>query len=446
MTRRIHVNNFVTTTTATINAAATSITLTSVTGLPGIGANEVYHFTVQQGVKREIMIAADDASSPSFTVTRAAEGTTAQAFTAGASVQIRVTADSLNRKQDAVATAGDVIDFGAAESFEIPNSAAPTVDAAGEMALDVTITDHKPLIKYYTGAEEMVVIAVPTPQLTATDNQVLEYDAANDRFQFVTPAGGVSDGDYGEVVVSSSGTVWTLDDNLVFHGTNGNVLAQGSTASRPAAGTFGRVRPNTSTGYIEFDNGADWLPLPTAPNGTITANSVPTWSATNTPNLQNNSGVTIASNIITCSGINLGETTLDYYEEGTWTPVWTFSTMGDLSVSYSSQVGIFRRIGKLNYLSIIMTATPTYTTASGALEITGMPFNSSSTTIGTPCVEGANCTWTAGRTTAVIRCNTSGVINVAGMGSAAAVTNFNVTNFPTTLVQTIRGNLSYPVS
>lgn len=38
--------------------------------------------------------------------------------------------------------------------------------------------------------------------------------------------------------------------------------------------------------------------------------------------------------------------TLDDYEEGTWTPVLTFATPGDLSVAYSTQAGSYTKIGR----------------------------------------------------------------------------------------------------
>lgn len=82
-----------------------------------------------------------------------------------------------------------VHDFGGATSLEIPNGAAPTVDAAGEIAVDTTITDHTGLIKYHDGTEELTVIAVPTANLTTTDDQVLSYDAVNNEFYFNTVSG-----------------------------------------------------------------------------------------------------------------------------------------------------------------------------------------------------------------------------------------------------------------
>ena len=71
-----------------------------------------------------------------------------------------------------------------------------------------------------------------------------------------------------------------------------------------------------------------------------------------------------------------GANTLDDYEEGTWTPVLTFSTPGDLSVVYSTQDGTYRKVGGLVVVQFaIATSTFTHTTASGSLQITGMPFN-----------------------------------------------------------------------
>lgn len=75
--------------------------------------------------------------------------------------------------------------------------------------------------------------------------------------------------------------------------------------------------------------------------------------------------------------------TLDDYEEGTWTPVLTFATAGNLVVVYSIQTGVYTKIGRqANVQFLIRTSTFTHTTASGTLQITGFPFTSSATTTG----------------------------------------------------------------
>lgn len=192
MTRRLHGNNARTTLATTINALSTSITFASTTGFPAIGTGEVFRVTLQQGTKREIIEITDDASAPTYTCTRAMEGTTAQAFTSGASIELRATKDSLDRKQDTIATAGDAIDFGAATSLKIPNSAAPTVDAVGKIALDTTVTDFADgFIKYYSGTTVYGLIAMPLSNFSSpTDGYVVTYDAATDQFKLAAGGGG----------------------------------------------------------------------------------------------------------------------------------------------------------------------------------------------------------------------------------------------------------------
>jgi hypothetical protein len=65
------------------------------------------------------------------------------------------------------------------------------------------------------------------------------------------------------------------------------------------------------------------------------------------------------------------------YEEGTWTPVLTANTPGNLSVTYGSQVGYYTKVGRLVSLQcIISTSAFTHTTASSFVKITGLPFTS----------------------------------------------------------------------
>lgn len=77
----------------------------------------------------------------------------------------------------------------ATNELTLPNGAAPTTDAAGELALDTTITDHKPLLQYYSGTAEMLVPAILRADLTATDGHVVMYDAALDKFKMAAVSG-----------------------------------------------------------------------------------------------------------------------------------------------------------------------------------------------------------------------------------------------------------------
>jgi len=70
-----------------------------------------------------------------------------------------------------------------------------------------------------------------------------------------------------------------------------------------------------------------------------------------------------------------GANVLDDYEEGTWTPAYTFATPGNLSVSYTSRSGTYTKIGNRVYVDFTMIVSAcTHTTASGILFITGLPF------------------------------------------------------------------------
>lgn len=86
-------------------------------------------------------------------------------------------------------TLAGVIDAGGATSFEIPNSAAPSLTVNGQIAIDTTVTDFTPpLLKYYAG-EEVGVVAMPIAQFSSpTDGAVPVYSAADDEFKLQVPA------------------------------------------------------------------------------------------------------------------------------------------------------------------------------------------------------------------------------------------------------------------
>lgn len=72
---------------------------------------------------------------------------------------------------------------------------------------------------------------------------------------------------------------------------------------------------------------------------------------------------------------NSGTNIVSSYEAGNFTPVLTFETPGNLSVTYSAQVGRYTKNGRLVTLSVtILTSAFTHSTASGDLTITGLPY------------------------------------------------------------------------
>lgn len=61
--------------------------------------------------------------------------------------------------------------------------------------------------------------------------------------------------------------------------------------------------------------------------------------------------------------------------ENTWTPELTFATPGNLSFVYFVQLGYYTRVGRLVFATFnLQCSALSYTTSSGILQITGLPF------------------------------------------------------------------------
>lgn len=125
--------------------------------------------------------------------------------------------------------AGDVYtgvhDFGGATSLEIPNATSPdaSLTVTGRLALDTSIASHDPMLKYYDGAQIMIIPAIPLADLTTTDNDVIAYSTANTAFTMEAQAGGGGSGTDEAIVKAvdqsessaTIGTTLTIDDELV---------------------------------------------------------------------------------------------------------------------------------------------------------------------------------------------------------------------------------------
>jgi hypothetical protein len=71
--------------------------------------------------------------------------------------------------------------------------------------------------------------------------------------------------------------------------------------------------------------------------------------------------------------------TLDDYEEGTFTPTFTAST-APTSVTYSTQVGIYQKIGNKVFIEISLTLTSKGSGGSGNVTISNLPFAANNVT------------------------------------------------------------------
>lgn len=151
----------------------------------------------------------------------------------------------------------------------------------------------------------------------------------------------------------------------------------GSTTFSNVNNTFGNA---TGTGTLNFASGATL-------SGSVKTVNIGTGGVSgSTTNITIGStfGTTITLNVAPTSatGYRIGTTTsadvntLDYYQEGTFTPVVAGTTTAGAG-TYTTQAGKYTRIGNRVYfnLQIVQTAH----TGTGNMVITGLPFTSEST-------------------------------------------------------------------
>lgn len=78
-------------------------------------------------------------------------------------------------------------DAGGADSFEIPNSATPTVNADGEIAGDTTVADWSTgILRWFLGEEQMVVTLPIANSVAPTNGHVIKYNSTNEEFELTT--------------------------------------------------------------------------------------------------------------------------------------------------------------------------------------------------------------------------------------------------------------------
>lgn len=110
---------------------------------------------------------------------------------------------------------------------------------------------------------------------------------------------------------------------------------------------------------------------------------------------------------------------------GTFVPVFTFATPGDLSVSYSVQQGTYLQIGSLVLATYGISCTPTFTTSSGGVRVTGLPIapdTSVAIYYGAGGITGLGVTYPTGTTQSIPNLNTASsrmTFSMAGSGIAS---------------------------
>lgn len=231
----------------------------------------------------------------------------------------------------------------------------------------------------------------------------------------------------------------------VYLGTNGGFHAAiGAGYSGGVPSDYAVIVGSTGSASASIKTSSRGIEL-TGGNGYVGVGGQPSTSS-NTGGLQIRGSI---KGIYLGNGANADGNVLDWYEEGTFTPVLTAATAGDLSVAYSLRTGRFTRIGNRVFVNIcITTSTFTYTTASGNLKLTGLPYTSvnlSGTSRNVGAVDFSGMTKANYTQVSAVVPEASSQVFLEASGSGQAVTLLNVSDFPSAGTVVLHMNFSYEV-
>lgn len=185
-------------------------------------------------VVADTTVAGDSGSTgitPGDTLTIAG-GTNVTTAMSGDTLTVNVDDAFLSNSGD---TGTGAYDFGGADSLEIPNGTAPTVNADGEIAIDTSVSDFSTGVMKIYGGEEQGVVSMPIAQFTSpTDGYVVKYNGTNDEFE-LGAGGGSPGGSDTQVQYNNSGSFGGISGAT----TNGAALTLvAPVLGTPASGTL----------------------------------------------------------------------------------------------------------------------------------------------------------------------------------------------------------------
>lgn len=182
------------------------------TEFPAVGVSEYFYMTIEATDGTYEVVKVTARSGDSMTIVRAQEGTTALAFTAGARCEIRMTNQGL---VDKVADASNITNNSITFS-KIEQVAAAKVlgSIAGGDIAELSVTSILDLLGSTQGQILYRNASAWVPLGAGTSGQLLQSGGAAANPSWATGIA-LTDGDKGSITVSSSGTVWTLDDAVV---------------------------------------------------------------------------------------------------------------------------------------------------------------------------------------------------------------------------------------
>jgi hypothetical protein len=113
----------------------------------------------------------------------------------------------------------------------------------------------------------------------------------------------------------------------------------------------------------------------------------------------------------------------------TFTPTITFATPGNLTVSYTTQTGAYVKVGPMVLFWMSLAFTPTYTTASGPINISVPPVAPTDAQWVWDVRSLGTVTWPSGVTAIQMRVSGGPVLTLFGIGSGGTNPSFGTTQF-----------------
>jgi hypothetical protein len=270
-----------------------------------------------------------------------------------------------------------IVNFGDSTSFELPNSAAPTVNADGEIAVDTTVTDFSHGILKYYSTEEVGVVAMPIAEFTSpTNGGVPTYNSTTDEFELTVPSGsgdvvGPASSTDNAVVRFDSTTGKLLQNSTVTIGDAGGISttiadtgnetgltivqndvtnnARGASITNTGTGNDLRITDSGSKGSSNTGSGALLINMTHATDAGIVANIITRNDATTRNLLRVNSNPAFSTTVAGAQTIDTSDTQL------TVTSTTGFPSSGTLRVTNNTSTTENSRMIMLHYTSVDAT-------------------------------------------------------------------------------------------
>ena len=329
----------------------TSATLTNATGLPiatgvsGLGTGVATALAVNVGSSGAPLVNGGVLGTPSSgTVTN---------LTGTASININGTVGATTASTGAFTslTASTTLGVTGVATFSAGTAALPALTTSGDTNTGIFFPAADTVATSVAGTEGMRLTSTGLGIGTSSPSAKLQVGDTSDTSFAMSNSTSVTSGNRGNIYMynSANSTVGLIR----FGAVTDNVGTEIQFYTRPAAGSLTQTMTLNSAGNLKTI-------------GTISVGDA-------TPSTSG-AGITFPATQSASSNAN----TLDDYEEGTWTPTYTSSSGSFGAITYRFQTGKYTKIGNVvSFTCNISTDAITVSTATGDVNISGLPFTSS---------------------------------------------------------------------